>query len=80
MKSMFCSFTASALAVSLILTPASVKAADGDGKSTIVAIAEMSKSKQSNACRMRYRSCLKANQIPQFECQYIYTDCVNRIY
>jgi hypothetical protein len=80
MKDSFCSFAVSALVASLVLAPSTVKAGGGDGKPTVVATAQVSKSKQSNACRTRYRSCVKANQIPPFECQYIYTDCVNHIY
>jgi hypothetical protein len=80
MKDSFCSFAVSALVASLVLAPTNVWAGDSNGKPTIMAAAQVSKSKQSNACRTRYRSCVKANQIPPFECQYIYTDCVNHIY
>jgi hypothetical protein len=80
MKDRFRSFAISAVAASLVLAPASVWAGDSNGKPTIVAAAQVSKSKQTNACRTRYRNCTKANQIPPFECQYIYTDCINHIY
>ena len=28
-----------------------------------------------NACRARYRDCLRLNQIPSFECRGVYQDC-----
>ena len=56
------------------------KALDNDGKPLIFAAAQSSKQKQVNACRARYRGCVKLNQIPSFECQYIYQDCIKHIY
>ncbi len=56
------------------------KALDSDGKPLIFAAAQSSKQKQVNACRARHRDCVKLNQIPSFECQYIYQDCMNHIY
>jgi hypothetical protein len=64
----------------LELPAATVKARDADDKPLTVAAAQMSKHKQINACRARYRDCVKLSQIPSFECQYIYQDCVNHIY
>jgi hypothetical protein len=64
----------------LALPAATVKARDADDKPLTVAAAQNSKHKQINACRARYRDCVKLNQIPSFECQYIYQDCVNHIY
>jgi hypothetical protein len=66
--------------VALALPAATVKAGEGDAKPLIVAAAQSSKQKQTNACRARYRDCVKLNQIPTFECQYIYSDCINHIY
>jgi hypothetical protein len=57
--------------------------ADGDyGRlpELAAAAAQSDRHKQMNACRARYRDCVKMNQIPSFECQYIYSDCLNHIY
>jgi len=62
------------------LPAAAVKARDTDEKSLTLAAAESSKQRHINACRARYRDCLKLNKIPAFECQYIYQDCMNHIY
>jgi hypothetical protein len=64
----------------LALPAAAVKARDSDDKPLIFAAAQTDKQKRANACRARYRDCVKLNQIPLFECQYIYQDCVNHIY
>jgi hypothetical protein len=66
--------------VALALSTATVKAGNSDNKPSTVAAAQSSKQKQTNACRARYRDCVKLNQIPPFECQYIYSDCINHIY
>ena len=66
--------------VALALPAATVKAREGDDKPLTVAAAQSSKQKHINACRARYRDCVKMNQIPAFECQYIYQDCLNHIY
>jgi hypothetical protein len=71
---------ASIFFVALALPVAPVKAGAGDNKPFTVAAAQSSKQKQTNACRARYRDCVKLNQIPAFECQYIYSDCINHIY
>jgi hypothetical protein len=80
MKSTICLFAVSVFSASLVLPPAAVGAGESDGKPPTVAVAQVSKSRHLNACRARYRDCLKAKQIPPFECQYIYTDCMNHIY
>jgi len=64
----------------LAFPAATVKAGEGDDKPLTVAAAQNSKHKRINACRARYRDCVKLNQIPTFECQYIYSDCLNHIY
>jgi hypothetical protein len=56
-----------------------LKARDADDKPLTLAAAQSSKQKHINACRARYRDCLRLNQIPSFECQYIYQDCINHI-
>ena len=63
----------------LALPAAAVKAQDVDDKPLTLAAAQSSKQKRINACRARYRDCLKLNQIPSFECQYIYQDCTRNI-
>lgn len=73
-------FAALVFLVSHVLTPAAVKAGDSVGGPPAVGAAQVVKPKQANACRARYRNCVKAKQIPPFECQYIYTDCMNHIY
>lgn len=66
--------------VAFALPPATLKADDADQRSLTFAAAQSSKQKHVNVCRARYRDCLNKNQIPSFECQYIYQDCVNRVY
>ena len=66
--------------VALALPAATVKARDANDKPLTFAAAQTDKQKRTNACRARYRDCVKLNQIPTFECQYIYQDCVNHIY
>jgi hypothetical protein len=66
--------------VAFALPPATLKAGDVDQRSLTFAAAQSSKSKHINVCRARYHDCLNKNQIPSFECQYIYQDCINRVY
>lgn len=40
------------------------------------AAAQTAKRQCINTCRARYRDCQKLNQIPTFECQGIYQDCM----
>jgi hypothetical protein len=80
MKSCILAFAAVFIFSALALPAATVKARDGDDKPFMVAAAQSSKHKRMNACRARYHDCVKLNQIPTFECQYIYQDCVNHIY
>jgi hypothetical protein len=68
------------LFVALALPAATVKARDADAKPLTFAAAQSDKQKRVSVCRARYRDCFKLNQIPSFECQYIYQDCINRIY
>ena len=70
----------SPLLAAFTLPPATLKADDADQRSLTFAAAQSSKQKHVNVCRARYRDCLNKNQIPSFECQYIYQDCVNRVY
>jgi hypothetical protein len=59
--------------------PAMVHARDGSDSLQNIAAAQSSKQKRKNACLARYRDCLSLKQIPSFECQYIYEDCINHI-
>jgi hypothetical protein len=52
-----------------------LNARDADLPSVTLAAAQTSK-KCTNLCRARYHDCQKLNQIPIFECQYIYQDCM----
>lgn len=80
MKGTICSVAAALVSGSLVSSPLRVEARDSDGKSVVLAAAQPSKTKQTNACRARYRDCVKLNQIPSSECQYIYQDCIKHIY
>ena len=80
MKIIASSFVIVSFLAAPVLPQAPVKARDADDKSRTVAAAQSDKHKRVNACRARYRDCVKLNQIPPFECQYIYQDCVNHIY
>jgi hypothetical protein len=73
-------FPITVFSASLVLTSLGVKARDRDDESLTFAVAQVSKPKQANACRARYRDCLKLNQIPSFECRAIYQDCTRKIY
>jgi hypothetical protein len=65
---------------SALALPAAIVKARADDKPFNLAAAQSDKQKRTNACRARYRDCVKLNQIPTVECQYVYQDCVNRIY
>ena len=41
-----------------------------------VAAAQTPKQQCINACRARYHDCRRQNQVPTFECQNVYQDCV----
>ena len=79
MKSSILAFAVVFIFSALALPGVTVKAR-ADDKPLTVAAAQSDKQKRTNACRARYRDCVKLNQIPTFECQYIYQDCVNHIY
>jgi hypothetical protein len=51
----------------------------GDESFRTLAATQSGKQKGINVCRVRYRDCLSRNQIPSFECRYIYHDCINHI-
>ena len=80
MKIIASSFVIVSFLAAPVLPQAPVKARDADDKSRTVAAAQSDKHKRVNACRARYRDCVKLNQIPSFECQDIYQDCMSHIY
>ena len=81
MKNGIWSFAVLFIFLAAVASPApTVKAGDSDDKLLILAAAQSSKQKQASACRARYRDCLKLNQIPSFECQFVYEDCTRKIY
>jgi hypothetical protein len=63
----------------LALPAPTVKAHEADNKPLILAASQSDKQKHDRACRARYRDCLSKNQIPAFECQYIYQDCLKNM-
>jgi hypothetical protein len=72
-------FVSVLFAMLLSFNAGTLNARDADEKPLTLAAAQSSKQKHINACRARYRDCLRLNQIPSFECQYIYQDCINHI-
>jgi hypothetical protein len=56
-----------------------VWAHDADNKPLTLAAAQSDKQKHAKVCRARYRDCLSKNQVPAFECQYIYQDCLQNM-
>jgi hypothetical protein len=80
MKSRTWSFAVVFLLIATLALPAAaIKARDADDKPITLAAAQNSKQKQINACRARYRDCLRLKQLPSFECQYIYQDCTRNM-
>jgi len=80
MKIITWSFAIVLFLATLVLPQASVMAREAGDKPLTVAAVQSDKHKRVNACRARYRDCMKLHQIPSFECQYIYQDCMNHIY
>ena len=69
--------------VSIFFVSFTLPAATGQARAVndepVTFAAQSSKQKYMNACRARYRDCLKLNQIPAFECQFVYEDCLRHI-
>jgi hypothetical protein len=63
-------------AVLLSLSPDALNARDAEIAPFTVAAVHSSKRQCINTCRARYRDCLAKKQIPAFECQGVYQDCV----
>jgi hypothetical protein len=83
MKIRNCSLAIVSFFFAALVLPAStaptVKAHEVDNKPVTLAASQSDKQKHDKACRVRYRDCLSKNQIPSFECQYIYQDCLKNM-
>jgi hypothetical protein len=76
MKSGKWSFAVVALPlVFLSLKIGTVDAREGDITPRTFAAAQTAKQQCINACRTRYRDCVRLKQIPSFECRGGYQDC-----
>jgi hypothetical protein len=64
------------LAVPLSLSFGRLHARDSDLASGTLAAAQTAKQQCTNTCRARYRDCRRLNQLPSFECQGVYRDCI----
>ena len=53
-----------------------LNARDADMASRDFAAALTAKQQCTNTCRARYRDCRNKKQVPSFECQNVYQDCV----
>jgi len=53
-----------------------LKARDADLAARSLAAAQTAKQPCMNTCRARYRDCRRLKQLPSFECQNVYQDCV----
>ena len=62
---------AAMLGIASLAAPAPAPAQDRS-----VAAAQTPKQQCINACRARYHDCRRQNQVPAFECQNVYQDCV----
>jgi hypothetical protein len=69
--------------ISIFLVTFALPSAQGQARAAddqpLTFAALSSKQKHINACRARYRDCLKLNQIPAFECQFVYEDCLRNV-
>ena len=68
-------FVSVLFAVLLSLSAGTLNARDADLAPLTFAAAQ-TKRQCINTCRARYRDCQKLNQIPIFECQGVYQDCM----
>jgi hypothetical protein len=60
----------------LSLNIETLKEPDADLASRTFVAARTAKQQCANTCRARYRDCVHQKQIPTFECQSIYQDCI----
>jgi hypothetical protein len=80
MKRSYWSFAIVFLFLAALALPApTVRAHETDNKPIILSASQSDKQKHDKACRARYRDCLSKSQIPAFECQYIYQDCLKNM-
>ena len=67
-------------AVFLLLSITAINARDADRNSDIASrtfVAAQTASRQCmNTCRAHYRDCRRLNQLPSYECQGVYHDCI----
>jgi len=63
----------------LLLSVGTLHARDDDPVSRTFAAAQTGKQKCLKTCRVRYRDCLRLNQLPAFECRGIYQDCTRYV-
>jgi len=54
----------------------SLDAREGEIVPRTVVAAQTAKQQCINSCRARYRDCRHQRQVPAFECQNVYQDCV----
>jgi hypothetical protein len=76
-KPLFAVAILSATLMLMSLSAGALHARDANTGSLTVAAAQTAKQKCVKTCRARYRDCLSLKQIPSFECQNVYQDCVN---
>ena len=62
--------------LALSLGAGRLAARDADPTPLTVAAAETVKQQCADTCRARYRDCRSLKQVPLFECQNVYNDCV----
>jgi len=63
-------------AVFLSLSARSLDAREPETAPRTVVAAQTAKQQCMNTCRARYRDCRHQGQVPTFECQNVYQDCV----
>ena len=76
MKSSTRSFAVVFVAALLSSGAGTLNARDADLIPLTFAAAQTAKQQCTNTCRARYRDCLSKKQIPSFECQSVYQDCI----
>jgi hypothetical protein len=75
------SFVVASLVSAVLLSSSNrtLHARDADLASRTFAAAQTAKQQCLNTCRARYRDCRRLNQLPSFECQWIYQDCARYV-
>jgi len=54
----------------------SLDAREGEIAPRTIVAAQTAKQQCMNSCHARYRDCRRQRQVPTFECQNVYQDCV----